>query len=118
MLPCLQVPMGPPDPILGLNEAFMADANPDKMSLGALNSRVWKFRHCVDHSILRAEELQIPKVPGLPRVSTMTTAFRLIRIGLNRITVWICIYHVELRHHATMRLDLSRPLLESLTGKR
>ena len=40
MLPCLQVPMGPPDPILGLNEAFMADANPDKMSLGALNSRV------------------------------------------------------------------------------
>lgn len=28
------VPMGPPDPILGLNEAFNADPNPDKVSLG------------------------------------------------------------------------------------
>ena len=45
--------------------------------------------------------------PPLPRarlysralVSTMTTIFRSFRIGLNRITVWIHIYHVELRHH-------------------
>ena len=28
------VPMGPPDPILGLNEAFNADSNPNKISLG------------------------------------------------------------------------------------
>jgi len=28
------VPMGPPDPILGVTEAFKADPNPKKMNLG------------------------------------------------------------------------------------
>merc|ERR1712035_310553 len=28
------VPMGPPDPILGVSEAFKKDSNPNKMNLG------------------------------------------------------------------------------------
>lgn len=28
------IPMGPPDPILGVTEAFKADNNPKKMNLG------------------------------------------------------------------------------------
>ena len=32
--PYADVPMGPPDPIIGLNDAYKKDTNPDKVSLG------------------------------------------------------------------------------------
>ena len=32
--PFAEVPAAPPDPILGLTEAFNADANPNKVNLG------------------------------------------------------------------------------------
>lgn len=51
-----EVPMGPPDPILGLNEAFMADANPDKMSLGVGAYRDGNGKPYVLPSVLAAED--------------------------------------------------------------
>lgn len=49
------VPLGPPDPILGLNEAFMADANPKKISLGVGAYRDDDGKPYVLPSVLAAE---------------------------------------------------------------
>ena len=47
--PWEHVPMGPPDPILGLNEAFKQDKDPNKVNLGVgayrdEQGQVWRLR--------------------------------------------------------------------------
>jgi aspartate aminotransferase len=49
------VPMGPPDPILGLNEAFQKDPNPKKVSLGVGAYRDDEGKPYVLPSVIAAE---------------------------------------------------------------
>ena len=49
------VPLGPPDPILGLNEAFQQDPNPKKISLGVGAYRDDNGKPYVLPSVLAAE---------------------------------------------------------------
>ncbi|KAH6593169.1 hypothetical protein BASA61_004338 [Batrachochytrium salamandrivorans] len=51
------VPMGPPDPILGVTEAFKADSNPKKMNLGVGAYRDDNNKPYVLPSVRKAEEI-------------------------------------------------------------
>ncbi|KAI8928346.1 pyridoxal phosphate-dependent transferase [Entophlyctis helioformis] len=51
------VPMGPPDPILGVTEAFKADTNPKKMNLGVGAYRDDNNKPYVLPSVRKAEEI-------------------------------------------------------------
>ncbi|KAF8626506.1 hypothetical protein AX15_004812 [Amanita polypyramis BW_CC] len=68
------VPAGPPDPILGVTEAFKADKHPRKINLGVGAYRDENGRPYVLHSVKKAEEMvkasnpdkEYPPITGLP----------------------------------------------------
>lgn len=55
------VEMGPPDPILGVTEAFKRDSNPKKMNLGVGAYRDDEGKPYVLPSVLKAEEMLLSK---------------------------------------------------------
>mgnify|MGYP002385566666 CR=1 FL=1 len=75
------VEMGPPDPILGVTEAFKRDTSPKKMNLGVGAYRDDKGQPFVLSSVRKAEELLMKQnlnkeylsITGLPEFTKLAT---------------------------------------------
>jgi len=73
--------MGPPDPILGVTEAFKRDTSPKKMNLGVGAYRDDKGQPFVLSSVRKAEELLMKQnlnkeylsITGLPEFTKLAT---------------------------------------------
>jgi len=77
------IPMGPPDAILGLNEAFAKDPNPNKVTLGVGAYRDDSGKPVVLPSVREAEELLLSKqmkheyagIAGIPEFVDLSMKF-------------------------------------------
>ncbi|CAM9546945.1 unnamed protein product [Laminaria digitata] len=77
------MPMGPPDPILGLTEAFNKDTDPKKVSLGVGAYRGDDGKPCVLNTVRKAEKLVLEKalnheyagIAGVPEFTKLSLAF-------------------------------------------
>eukprot|EP01026_Neomeris_dumetosa_P061902 TRINITY_DN584_c0_g1_i5.p2 TRINITY_DN584_c0_g1~~TRINITY_DN584_c0_g1_i5.p2 ORF type:complete len:242 (-),score=40.82 TRINITY_DN584_c0_g1_i5:945-1670(-) len=74
------VEMAPPDPILGVTEAFKADSSPDKLNLGVGAYRTEELQPYVLKVVRKAEQIMLDKnenkeylsIDGLPAFKTAT----------------------------------------------
>ena len=77
---CLTIKLGPPDPILGVTEAFKADTNPQKMNLGVGAYRDDKNKPYVLSCVSKAETIIAAKkmdkeyipITGLPEFNKLS----------------------------------------------
>nr|AIT70204.1 aspartate aminotransferase [Punctaria latifolia] len=78
-----EMPMGPPDPILGLTDAFNKDTDPRKVSLGVGAYRGDDGKPFVLNSVRKAEKLVLDKslnheyagIAGVPEFTKLSLAF-------------------------------------------
>nr|AIT70228.1 aspartate aminotransferase [Dictyopteris undulata] len=78
-----EMPMGPPDPILGLTEAFNKDTDPRKVSLGVGAYRGDDGKPLVLDTVRKAEKIMLEKalnheyagIVGLPDFTKLSLAF-------------------------------------------
>nr|AIT70208.1 aspartate aminotransferase [Undaria pinnatifida] len=78
-----EMPMGPPDPILGLTEAFNKDADPKKVSLGVGAYRGDDGKPFVLNTVRKAEKIVLEKamnheyagIAGVPEFTKLSLAF-------------------------------------------
>ncbi|CAM9779533.1 unnamed protein product [Ascophyllum nodosum] len=78
-----EIPMGPPDPILGITDAFNKDTDPRKVSLGVGAYRGDDGKPSVLQTVRKAERLLVDKslnheyagIAGLPEFTKLSMAF-------------------------------------------